>query len=880
MAVFKEGIMDSDTSIPGFERNMGLINLAADCVFLKSCEKEEVIRLLEEQSKEDPDINVLDIFKQENLVSDKRIEYLQALEVHLKLQSEDMQFGRLAVANGICPADDVDKALKYQQNYFKKNKTDKKIGDILVENKAIYESDRISILLTQNRIKNEQLLDAFNVMGETQIKKDAVNKRFGVLAIKKEQVTLEQVNAALDIQKTERLAQGKSRFIGEILQEISGQSDQDILEILLEQKQFEKRRLDLERSLYTVQSEIKISKKLNKIFDYHLSKDGLEVHVEKRMEPEEPILLYEFIIWLRRVGIRFGIVEDAVLEEMIQKTGKKSQVLVAKGIPSRQCTHESIQLYFDDESTKGQEKPDNAEPDNAEPDNVEPENAEPENAEPDNVEPDNTEPTRPASDPMEPPTTKENHTEPEKETHEPIFMKKGSLLAQIIPGEKGKPGKDVLGHPILPDKPLICVLNAGNGVVRKGGDFLARIDGRPVLKNDTTLMVEPVVRSVQEKKIMGSISIDTLQTYESVRVEMKGDLTQEGILRCRSLVLHGSLAGCVVCTESLVVHGNIGIEKPDETSGAEAPGYQTLVTAQGPIKAFYSIVNSKIETDNDLLAVNSSVVGSQVIAYKGITIKDSLMDKTRPCVLVVGLKPGDQILTLDHTIETRRAELAILKKEDDIAKLLSTYQIDLEEEKNHRLEQVILKNLIQIIEAPEFYQHEELEGKIKYLQSLPDFSTVRSIFLKFPETKAGLGMVKKIVTSVEKLSLDHVVEQFTKKLDPESTHHTAEPNTYRSEMIFTAGMSSLEAQIATNLEPIETLETEIKGLESLRTTLGLRHVNSLHLGGIIKVRNKCERGTIIKGIIARLVLEKTLYNVTFREEMNPRTRVPSIAIDT
>jgi len=876
MPVFKEGIMDSgNTAIPGLERNMGLINLAADCVFIKSCEKEEVIRLLEEKSKEDPDIDVLDIFKQENLVSDKRIEYLQALDAHLKLQSEDMQFGRLAVANGFCSADDVEKALRGQQNYFKKNKANKKIGDILVENKVICESVRISVLLTQNRIKDEQLLDAFNALGETQIKKDAVNKRFGVLAIKKEQVTLEQVNSALDIQKKERLAQGKSRFIGEILQEISGQSDQDILEILLEQKQFEKRRLDLERSLYTAQSELKISKRLNKIFDYHLSGDGLEVYVEKRMEPEEPILVYELIIWLRRVGIRFGIVEDAVLEEMIQKTGKKSKVLVAKGIPPRQCTHESIQLYFDNDSTRGQEKPDNAEPDNAEPDNVEP----------DNVEPDNVEPPTSAPDPLKPPMVEENPIEQEKKTHEPIFMKKGSLLARIIPGEKGKPGKDVLGHPILPDNPLICVLNAGNGVVKKGCDFLARIDGRPVLKNGTTLMVEPVVRSIEEKKIMGSISIDTLNTYESARVEMKGDLTREGILRCRSMVLHGSLAGCVVCTESLVVHGNIGIEKPDPTSdeilGEEAPDHQTLVTAQGTIKAFSSIVNSKIETDNDLLAVNSSVVGSQVTAYKGITIRDSLMGKTRPCVLCVGLKPGDQILTLDHTIETRRAELAILKKEDDIAKLTSIYERDLEEEKNHRLEQAILKNLIQIIEAPELYQYEELEGKIKYLQSLPDFSTVKSIFLKLPETKAGRVMVKRIVASVEKLSLDHVVEQFTKQMDPEPTHQTAVSTPYRSEMVFTAGMSSLESQIVTNLKAIETLETEIKGLQELRTTLGLRHVNSLHRSeAVIKVRNKCERGTIIKGIIARLVVEKTLYNVTFTEVMNPKTRAPSIAIDS
>lgn len=69
-----------------------------------------------------------------------------------------------------------------------KNKTDKKIGDSLVENKAICESDRISILLTQNRIKDEQILEAFNDLGETQIQKDAVKKRFGVLSIKKESV--------------------------------------------------------------------------------------------------------------------------------------------------------------------------------------------------------------------------------------------------------------------------------------------------------------------------------------------------------------------------------------------------------------------------------------------------------------------------------------------------------------------------------------------------------------------------------------------------------------------------------------------------------------------------------------------------------------------
>ena len=216
---------------------MRLINLAFDCVFINSSEKEKTLKLLEEKSKEHSDLNVIDIFKQENFISDKRIEYLLAFDVHLQIQCRDQQFGRIATANGLSSEEDVAKALKYQKNYFKKTRINIKIGDILVENKSITKSDRISILLTQNRIKNENLADALNDMSKTQIQKDIINKRFGVLAIKNELVTIEQLNAALEIQKNESSTQGDTRFIGQILQETADLSDDDILQVLLDQKQ-------------------------------------------------------------------------------------------------------------------------------------------------------------------------------------------------------------------------------------------------------------------------------------------------------------------------------------------------------------------------------------------------------------------------------------------------------------------------------------------------------------------------------------------------------------------------------------------------------------------------------------------------------------------
>ncbi|MCK5099005.1 MAG: DUF342 domain-containing protein, partial [Desulfobacteraceae bacterium] len=417
------------------------------------------------------------------------------------------------------------------------------------------------------------------------MEKDAVNKRFGVLAFKNELATIEQVNAAFEIQKNERNGQGAPRFIGQILKHTADLTDDDILPVLLEQKQFEKRRLDLENALYTIKSEIKISKKLNTLFEYRIFQNGIEVFAKKLMETDEIIPAYEFLIWLRRAGIKFGVVNESILEEFIQKAEKSAEIIVAKGYPAKQCTNESIQFYFENKNDK------------------------------------------------------------------PVLIEKGSLLAKINPGLEGKPGKDVLGHPIQPDKPSTCVLNAGSGVIKKGPVLIALVDGSPVLKKDTIHMVEPVVKKTKSQPIKGDISNDTKDTYESERVELHGAITREAVLRCHSLLLHGCLKGCVICTGDISVNGDIGIdEKPKNKEDTQ----QTRMTCQGSIKASKSIFNSNIQTAGELLAFNSTVVGSEVTAFKGMTIKDSLAGNMGPSILRVGLEPGNKILALDHTIEIKR----------------------------------------------------------------------------------------------------------------------------------------------------------------------------------------------------------------------------------
>lgn len=890
------------TTIGTFEQNMRILDLAFDYLSVNPSEKEKIVTLLEKKFQEHSDINLTDIFRQENLISDEGIEYFRIFDTHLQTLCLDEQFGRLAVANGLVSEQDVSFALECQQTYFEKYRINMKIGDIWVENKTMTHSDRVSILLTQNRIKDENLLDALNDIGATLKEKDAVSKRFGVLAIKKELVSIEQVKAALEIQKNETRTQGKSRFMGRILQETAELSDDDILQVLLEQKQFEKRRLDLEKALYTVQSEIKISQKLNKLFEYRISKDGIEVFARKLKKTDKVIPVYEFHIWLKRAGIKFGIEKDAVLEEFIQKAEKNIQILVAKGYPSEQCTHESIQFYFENEVAPAPKKTDNIDPDHSEPDQpeeeasgeddspeekaldkkqpqeregVEKELDEPETGKKEdreNNKPDDEEATPHKSD-----NEQEDKDKKEKENNGLLFVEKGSLLARIIPGKEGKPGKDVLGYPIQPGKPSICIINAGSGVIKKGLNFFALVDGRPVLKKDTIHMVEPVVEKAEIKTIRGGISNDTNDIYESASVELFGTITPEAVLKCRSLLLHGNLLGCVICTGDIDVKGDIGTdEKPKDKDTIR----QTGVVNQGSVKASKSIINAKIQTAGELLAFNSMVIGSEVIAFKGMSIRDVFKGEHGPSILQFGLMSGDKILAADHSIETKIAELSVLKKEPEINALTEEYRRDLKKEENHQIEQAVLKNFIEIIKAPELFQHEGLEGKIKYLYSLPDFSSIKAYYLKLPETEEGLAFRNQIMTSAGEMPLENFLNHIKKKIDPEPSDETASSKIDQIETQFKARLSAFEIEMADKSEEIEKLENEIKGLKALREKLGSIHANSLSRSmSVIKIKNKCEKGTIIKGKIARLVIEKTLYNVKFKEVMDPKTNTVSITIE-
>lgn len=107
-----------------------------------------------------------------------------------------------------------------------------------------------------------------------------------------------------------------------------------------------------------------------------------------------------------------------------------------------------------------------------------------------------------------------------------------------------------------------------------------------------------------------------------------------------------------------------------------------------------------------------------------------------------------------------------------------------------------------------------------------------------------------------------------------------ESDTHEIEHQLEARIAAFEQKISDNAKEIEKIENETKGFQSLREKLRLRHISFLSQStSVIKIKNTCEKGTIIKEIIAQLLVEKTIYNVKFKEILDPKTNAASILVD-
>ncbi len=86
------------------------------------------------------------------LITQNQLDFLLSVQMIMEIRKLDRRFGELAVENGFVTQEDVDDALREQQSLFKKTRTIRLVGEILVERGTMDPDKRDAILERQRRL--------------------------------------------------------------------------------------------------------------------------------------------------------------------------------------------------------------------------------------------------------------------------------------------------------------------------------------------------------------------------------------------------------------------------------------------------------------------------------------------------------------------------------------------------------------------------------------------------------------------------------------------------------------------------------------------------------------------------------------------------------
>lgn len=543
------------------KKNKDLIRLAVKCRLIPLNQEKEVLRLLAEKRLQTPDSSVIELFRETGLLSEENIEFLFAVKAHLETNMLDKRFGELGIANRFIQPKNVKKALDIQRTIFKETNKSKLIGDILLENKEISRSDKSAILLCQDRVKDELLAEAMNDIAASEIERLSLNMRFGAIAVKKEMITIDQLNQALKVQEAEVKSGHPRPELGNLFKQLFNLSDTDLHHILKIQKELEKKRLALEKALSLYNDETNTNKRLSKQFEYRFSKNKLEAFLQRTNEGFEEIQVQALITWLNSIGITSGLCPAPTLKKFLAGTKIGIEIQIAKGLPPQKETAESIEFFFDT--------------------NFQPSDGE--------------------------------------EGKLPPLVKKGDALARTVPFKKGTPGKDVCGYaipaPLQQTRPLSC----GEGVIKREGLFIADTDGIPLLYKNRTLFVRAREYIIPTRHHTGRIDTDLGDKYKDVNLKVEGSISPTGAIRCQGLEINGDILGQASAAGDIRIHGNIG-RSGDEQARIKAEGdifvdktitNAILVTSKSLIAPKADLISSAVLAYQDIVLKNVSDDGTR-----------------------------------------------------------------------------------------------------------------------------------------------------------------------------------------------------------------------------------------------------------------------------
>ncbi|ESU33020.1 hypothetical protein G3A_08230 [Bacillus sp. 17376] len=237
-------------------------------------------------------------------------------------------------------------------------------------------------------------------------------------------------------------------------------------------------------------------------------------------------------------------------------------------------------------------------------------------------------------------------------------VRKGQLLASIVPPTIGRHGTDVTGKtiPAKPGRPLR--VKPGNNVVLESGQFFAACDGQ-VSITQISISVNPVFEVKGDLDLrtgniefVGNISIrgNVPSGYE---LKAGGDIIVDGLVEAANLLSEGNI---------IIKGGVAGAMKGKVSAGGSVlANYlnQANVIAGQDIIVKSSILHSKLTAAGNIECRTGTIIGGTISAGRNISVKElgnELFTKTE---LAVGWDPLLKKAELEtlQSIETAKANI-------------------------------------------------------------------------------------------------------------------------------------------------------------------------------------------------------------------------------
>jgi len=444
------------------------------------------------------------------------------------------------------------------------------------------------------------------------------DNRFGVIAVEMNFVDQEKVDKALVVQS--RIFE-KTRVkmpIGEILTEMGAISVAERNEILQTQRdiygKIESGKTPESPSKKSQQA--RSAKKEGNALDISVSKDKLTASAF--IDGKVPVTEFDVSdvkIMLHAEGILHGIVDDARINAFLNgNVGVGERWTIAAGNDPVPDTPPQIEYHFD-------------------------------------------------TDPLKIGTLTEDGLMDWKERGQLPQVKEGDLLAEKIPGPKGKEGMDIYGKKIPIPKLREQRFKCGKGARRSedGIQVHATLSGIPKLSVTGEISVMPTLH------IQGDISLET------GHVTFDGHIEVSGAVEKGYRVKGGSLRANEIRDAQIDIDGDItamnGIFGATIRTGGNLKAghiHNTDIIISGDMAVEKEIIESKIEANGRCLINDGIIISSTISSRMGITAMDIGTKASKFSELIVGI---DQ--QLEREANAIKGETQAIKAErENLPKLL------------------------------------------------------------------------------------------------------------------------------------------------------------------------------------------------------------------